>query len=138
MAYSSGRSVNYQNEQVLRRERDALGRFVKTIESKSYEILLEESARLKREAYQQTPKDSGDLRNSIKVEARRGSTSKTKVVLDASASSVHRGYDYAGIQHDNPSFKHAPGTNYKFIEKPFYDALARIERRIEEELTIDR
>lgn len=138
MAYKSGRSVNYQNEQILKRERDALGRFIKILDSKPYEILLEESARLKREAYQQTPKESGDLRNSVSVDVRQNPGSKSLVMLDASASSVHRGYDYAGIQHDNPSFQHAPGTNYKFIEKPFYEAVSRIERRMEEELTIDR
>lgn len=130
---ASGSSVNRKAEYQLKRERDKLGRFVKMIQTRPYQILLEEAARMKAEMLQQVPYDSGDLFDSIKCEV---SGTKTRPVLTASASSVHNDYDYAAIQHDTSWFHHRVGK-WHYISDPFNDGVERIERRFEEEIKLE-
>ena len=129
--YSVSKSASYQ----IQRERDNLGRFKKVVESTPYKILKEESSRILREMQLQVPYDSGDLYRSLRCEV---TGQLTKPRLEASASSVHKGYDYAGIQHDTEWFNHPSGGKWHYVEDPFNSGVARIERRFEEEIKLDK
>lgn len=130
---ASGSAVLKETLYQLKRERDKLGKFIKTVQTKPYSILLEEASRMQAEMKLQTPVDSGDLRDSVKCDViGRGLTPK----LEASASSIHNGYNYAEIQHENPNFHHVVGK-WKYIEDPFNAGVERIERRFEEEIKFD-
>lgn len=119
----------------LKQARDKLGRFAKGVDEKSFRILLEEAPRIEAEAKLETPVESGDLRNSVTVSV---SQSGRKASLTASASSIHRGYDYSNIQHENETFNHPNGGKAHFIRDPFNRGVERIERRLREEVGYDK
>ena len=131
----SGRAVSRQTEYQLKQERNRLGRFLKTVETRPYQILLEESARILAEMRLQVPVESGDLRDSLTCTVEGKALTPTLV---ATASSVHRGYDYAEVQHDTAWFNHPNGGKWRFVADPFESGVARIKRRFEEEITIDK
>ena len=121
--------------QGLKQARDKLGRFAKGVDEQSFRIFLEEAPRIEAEAKLETPVESGDLRNSVTVSV---SQIKRKVNLVASASSIHRGYDYSNIQHENETFNHPNGGKAHFIRDPFNRGVERIERRLREEVGYDK
>lgn len=137
MAAYSRRSAaaSKRNLEEIAQAQKELSRFLRTIEEIPSEIIIEETARAKREMLMLVPERSRKLRRSIRCEPSR---SRINPGFYAYASAVNRGYNYAYDQHENPDFKHAPGKEYKFIEKPFLAAVERIERRIEEALDIDK
>ena len=119
----------------LKQAKDKLGRFAKGVDEQSFRIFLEEAPRIEAEAKLETPVESGDLRNSVTVSV---SQIKRKVNLVASASSIHRGYDYSNIQHENETFNHPNGGKAHFIRDPFNRGVERIERRLREEVGYDK
>lgn len=119
----------------LKQARDKLGRFASGVDEKPLRILLEEAPRIEAEAKLETPVESGDLRRSVTVSAKR---SGRQASLTASASSIHRGYDYSNIQHENENFNHPNGGKAHFIRDPFERGVARIERRLREEVRYDK
>ena len=119
----------------LKQARDKLGRFARGVDARPLRILLEEASRIEAEAKLETPVESGDLRNSVAVSvSQRG----RKASLTASASSIHRGYDYSNIQHENETFNHPNGGKAHFIRDPFNRGVERIERRLREEVGYDK
>lgn len=132
---ASGGSVNRDAEFKLKRERNKLSRFIKAVESKPYQILQEEAPRILREMQLQVPVDSGDLYRSLKCYVSGKPLTPT---LTASASSIHNGYDYAEIQHENQSFNHPNGGKWHYVSDPFNAGVERIERRYEEEIGFDK
>ena len=132
---ASGRAVNNSELFKLKQLRDELGRFIKRVDQKPTEILVEEAARIKAEAKMEVPVESGDLRNSINVSVTGSASRKT---LNATASSVHRDYDYAGKQHDDTSLNHPNGGKAHYISDPFERGVQRITKRLEDELSFDR
>lgn len=131
--YKSSRSVARETTFKIKQLRDELGRFAKRIEDVSGNVLLEEAARIKEQAILEVPVESGDLRDSISVTV---SGSKLRKTLTASASSVHRGYDYAGVQHDDETLNHPNGGKAKYIEDPFNAGVSRIIARLEDDLKL--
>lgn len=130
------RSENFS----IKRVRNNLGKFVRVVESKPYQILLEEAARIEAEAKFETPigdgkrHRAGQLRDSVRVEV----IGKLNPSLTASASAISEtGYDYAGIQHDTEWFNHPRGGKYHFIEDPFNRGVERISQRLREEVSYD-
>ena len=119
----------------LKQARDKLGRFARGIDEKPLRILLEEAPRIEAEAKLETPVESGDLRRSVAVSVNQ---SGRKASLTASASSIHRGYDYSNIQHENDNFNHPNGGKAHFIRDPFERGVSRIERRLREEIRYDK
>ena len=119
----------------LKQARDKLGRFARGVDEKPLRILLEEAPRIEAEAKLETPVESGDLRNSVTVSV---SQSGRKASLTASALSIHRGYDYSNIQHENETFNHPNGGKAHFIRDPFNRGVERIKRRIEQEVRYDK
>lgn len=128
--YSINRDASYQ----IKRQIDALGKFLKVVETRPYQILQEESTRILREMQLQVPVDSGDLYRSLTCEVRGG---KLTPKLTASASSIHNGYDYAGIQHDTSWYNHPNGGKWHYVSDPFNAGVERIECRFEEEIKLD-
>ena len=119
----------------LKQARDKLGRFAKGVDERPLRILLEEAPRIEAEAKLETPVESGDLRRSVTVSV---SQSGRKASLTASALSIHRGYDYSNIQHENETFNHPNGGKAHFIRDPFNRGVERIERRLREEVGYDK
>lgn len=128
-------AVNRETEYQLKRQRDKLGRFLKTIETKPYQIILEEAARCKEEIKLQTPVLTGKLRDSAKVEV-TGRMLTPKVQASASAKS-EKGYDYANIQHETTWFNHPNGGKDHFVSDPFFEMVNRIDQRLSEEVKYD-
>lgn len=128
-------AVNRETEYQLKRQRDKLGRFLKTIETKPYQIILEEAARCKEEIKLQTPVLTGKLRDSAKVEV-TGPMLTPKVQASASAKS-EKGYDYANIQHETTWFKHPNGGKDHFVSDPFFEMVNQIDQRLSEEVKYD-
>lgn len=133
-------AVTRQSGYSIKRVRDKLGKFVRAVETKPYQILLEEAARIEAEAKFETPigdgkrHKAGQLRDSVKVEV----TGKFNPRLTASASAFSEtGYDYANIQHDTEWYNHPRGGKYHFIEDPFNRGVERIEQRFIEEVKYD-
>lgn len=112
-----------------------LTKFLRTVETVPTQILLEEAPRIEETAKIRTPEKSGKLKESVKV---RVSRDKRRPVLYAQASARNRGYDYALIQHENLSYNHPNGGQAKFLESAFVEGVARIERRIEQEVRYDK
>lgn len=131
--YKSSRSVNRSTQLKIKQLRDELGRFAKRVEDIPEQVMLEEAARIKEQAILEVPVESGDLRDSISVTV---SGSKLRKTLVASASSVHRGYDYAGVQHDDETLNHPHGGKAKYIEDPFNAGVERIITRLEDDLKL--
>lgn len=124
-----GYGVNKRNLLELKQARDKLGRFTKRINVDVDGVLHEEVARIVAEARLEVPVDSGDLRDSIKGEVTGSPLHKT---MQITASSVHRGYDYAGKQHDDLSLNHPNGGKAYFISDPFFRGVDRVSERLEE------
>lgn len=128
-------AVNRETEYQLKRQRDKLGRFLKTIETKPYQIIVEEASRCKEEIKLQTPVLSGKLRDSVKVEL-SGPRLNPRVTASASALS-DSGYDYANIQHETTWFNHPNGGKDHFVSDPFFEMANRIDQRLNEEVKYD-
>ena len=132
----SGYGINQEALYKLKHMRNKLGRFTKQVNEHPIEVLNEEASRMNEEAKMLVPLDTGQLQSSITTVVDR--ESKLKVSLRMSASAEHNGYDYAGIQHDNPWYEHAPGRQWHYIKEPFEEGIQRIEERLEKEIGYDR
>ena len=132
---ASGRAVHESELFKLKQARDELGRFVKRVDQRSYQVVLEEAARIRAEARMQVPVASGVLRDSIQVPVKH---TPSRVHMSAIASAVDNGYDYAGKQHDDTSLNHPNGGKAHFLSDPFNEGVERIEQRLEDELSFGR
>ena len=128
--------VSYVKVVGLDRVKDNLGRLTRTVNEAPHHILLEEAPRIEAEAKLETPVDTGDLRNSVRAEVTR--KARTRSSLTLSASSVHNGYDYAKIQHDNESYNHPRGGKAHYLRDPFVRGVERIESRMKSEVRYDK
>ena len=128
-------AVKYTGDTGLKQLRDKLDRFSKEVDEKPLRVLLEEAPRIEAEAKLETPIDSGDLRNSVKATVTR---TKLRASLELSASSVHNGYDYSLIQHENTSFNHPNGGKAFYLRDPFNRGKERIASRLEQEVRYDK
>lgn len=113
-----------------------LTKFLRKIDTIPVEVIQYEAENLYQDIMVEVPYDSGALERSVKVSV---SKSKTKPGINASASAKSKnGYDYAGIQHENPDFHHpVPGTKYHYISDPFHRCVDRITEEFSRKLQID-
>lgn len=77
------------------------------------------------------PYDEGRL--SAGIYSRR-SRSKRKRGIVVGAKAMHKGYNYAVIQHENEEYFHDYPREAKFIEKPFDDELEKFYERMRDML----
>lgn len=128
-------AVRYEGERGLKQLRDKLGHFTKTVDETPLRVMLEEAPRIEAEAKLETPIDTGDLRNSVRATVARNGR---RVSLELSASSVHNGYDYSLIQHENTSFNHPRGGKAFYLRDPFQRGVERINARLAQEVKYDK
>ena len=104
-------------------------KFLKSLDTIPTEILREEATILRSEIIAEIPYDTGALESSVRVSVARD---KKRPGLSASASARSpRGYNYAGIQHENENFEHSkPGAKAHFISDPLDRCIARIKQKM--------
>lgn len=120
----------------LKATRDSLGKFVKAIEDKPWQIMLEEAARANVEAQLLVPEKTGTLARQTHIKAVRNRNVSFSLVGEASA--IDHGFDYGQYRHEHEAKTYTkPGSHYKFVETPFNKAVERIERRLETEIKHD-
>ena len=108
--------------------RKNLTKFLKTIDTVPLDILNEEAPRIYVDEIAHTPYRSGKLERSVYCRVSKDKR-RPGIVTGASARSSN-GYNYAGIQHENVTFKHpVKGTAY-YIRDPFNRGVRRIKRKI--------
>ena len=106
--------------------------FLKELDTVPTDILAQEAPVLYNEIIAETPYDTGKLERSVKVTVARD---KRRPGLNASASArSSRGYNYAGIQHENEDFVHPIRGKDHFISDPFARATERIKNAMQKRL----
>lgn len=109
-----------------------LNKFLNSLESVPSEELDRTASQIKAKAIAQTPYRTGVLERSVYVDVVTDSTQQT-IIAGASAKS-ERGYDYAGIQHENTTFNHPVKGKAHYISDPFKQEVSNMKRRIRRRL----
>lgn len=109
-----------------------LNKFLNSLESVPSEELDRTASQIKAKAIAQTPYRTGVLERSVYVDVVKDSTQQT-IIAGASAKS-ERGYDYAGIQHENTTFNHPIKGKAHYISDPFKQEVYNMKRRIRRRL----
>ena len=118
----------------VQKAKKKLTHFLTTLDEVPTEILLREASNIEMEAQLKVPFDTGKLENSIRV---RGSKSKYRPGINISASArSKRGYNYAGIQHENRNFHHRVGRDH-FLSLPLESATRRIKKEIKTGIQVE-
>lgn len=111
-----------------------LTRFLKTLDTLPREELQKSAQTIKAQALQQVPYETGKLERSVYV---RVSKDKRRVGLVAGASArSDKGYNYAGIQHENESFKHPVKGKDHYISDPFNEEVEKLKARLQDGLKV--
>ena len=109
-----------------------LNKFLNSLESVPSAELYRTASQIKAKAIAQTPYRTGALERSVYVDVVKDSTQQT-IIAGASANS-ERGYDYAGIQHENTAFNHPVKGKAHYISDPFKQEVYNMKRRIRRRL----
>lgn len=109
--------------------------FLKTLQTVPNQVLQEEVQQIYAEAVAEAPYDTGKLEKSIYVRVSRDKR-RPGILIGASAKS--NGYDYAGIQHENTSFRHPVKGKAHYLRDPFERGRRRIERKLEARIKLRR
>ena len=113
-----------------------LTKFVKALDTVPLEELEVSAQTIKAEAIAQTPYETGKLEKSVYVLVSRD---KKRPGLRAGASALSsKGYNYAGIQHENENFEHPIKGKAHYISDPFKKEVANLKRRIRRRLKITK
>lgn len=112
--------------------RKNLAQFLKTLNTVPVQELEKSAKVIKAEEIALVPYDTGKLEHSIYCRVSKD-RNRPGIVTGASARSP-QGYDYAGIQHENETFQHAPGRQAHFISEPFEKEVANLKERLREEI----
>lgn len=128
---SRGRSAT-KTESVQGAIKD-LTRFLKKVETVPILELQKSKRTILAEAIARTPYKTGKLERSVYVIV---SSDRRRPGLRAGASALSKkGYNYAGIQHENEDFEHPiKGTDH-FISDPFNAEIQDLAQRIERKMT---
>lgn len=112
-----------------------LQKFLRKLDEVPKDILQEEAQTLYSEIIAEVPYDTGALEKSVKVSVSRD---KKRPGLNASASArSKKGYNYAGIQHEEV-FEHSKsGAKDHYISDPFKRAIERITEKMRKRLTLE-
>lgn len=109
-----------------------LNKFLNSLESVPSAELDRTASQIKVKAIAQTPYRTGALERSVYVDVVKDSEQQT-IIAGASAKS-ERGYDYAGIQHENTTFNHPVKGKAHYISDPFKQEVYNMKRRIRRRL----
>lgn len=129
------RGASATTRQSVQDAKKNLQKFLRKLDTKPTQILQEERDLLYAEIIAEVPYKTGALERSVKVTVARD---KRRPGLNARASArSKKGYNYAGIQHEEESFHHPKeGAKDHFISDPFERATERIKQALREELTL--
>lgn len=124
------------SQQSVQDAKKKLQKFIRKLDRVPTEILQQEAPKLYSEIIAEIPYDTGTLEKSVRVSVAKD---KKRPGLNASASARSpKGYNYAGIQHENEDFEHSkPGAKAHFISDPFERATERIKEKMREELKLE-
>lgn len=127
------RGASATSQQSVQDTKKRLQKFIKSLDTVPTQILNEEAPILRSEIIAEVPYETGKLESSVRVSVARD---KRRPGLNASASAISkRGYNYAGIQHENDEFKHTkPGTKAHFISDPLNRCIDRIQKKMRSRL----
>ena len=126
------KGTSAQNVGRVKQARDRLKKFLRALDKVPIEELRRTAPRIYDEAIAQTPYETGALEESVFV---RVSKYAGEYTLKAGASATSpRGYDYAGIQHENTAFNHPIKGKAYYISDPFNHQVALMKRRIRRRL----
>lgn len=130
------RGASATSQQSVQAAKKKLQKFLRKLDTIPTQILTEERDTLYAEIIAEVPYKTGALERSVKVRVARD---KKRPGLNASASARSaKGFNYAGIQHENESFNHPKeGAKAHFISDPFERATERIKEKMRDQLTID-
>lgn len=108
-------------------------KFLKSLDTIPTEILQEEVPVLTSEILAEIPYETGKLESSVRVSVARD---KRRPGINASASAISdKGYNYAGIQHENEDFQHTkPGAKAHFISDPLNKCVDRVTDKMRKRL----
>ena len=113
-----------------------LQKFLKSLDTIPMDILEEERPVLYSEIIAEVPYQTGKLERSVKVTVAKD---KRRPGLNASASArSSKGYNYAGIQHENPDFKHPVKGKAYYISDPFDRCAQRIRKKMRKRLKLPK
>ena len=109
--------------------KERMQKFLKSLDTIPTEILKEEEPILRSEIIAEIPYKTGVLESSVKVSVAKD---KNRPGINASASArSKRGYNYAGIQHENEEFRHSKaGAKAHFISDPLDRCIERIKQKM--------
>lgn len=110
-----------------------LTKFLQTIDTVPMEILEQESGKILAQAKQETPFKTGKLEDSVYVKVSRDRRHPGLVI---GASARNKGFNYAGIQHENTSFHHPIKGKAHYLRDPFNRGIRRIKRRLKQEVKL--
>lgn len=110
-----------------------LTKFLKTLDTVPIVILEQETRKIELQAKLETPRDTGKLESSVKARVARD---KRRPGINISASARDKGYNYAGIQHENTHFKHPVKGKAHYLKDPFDRGVRRIKRRLRKEVKL--
>lgn len=110
-----------------------LTKFLKTLDTVPTQILEQEAGKILTQARQETPYKTGKLEQSVYVRVSRDRR-RPGLVIGASARS--KGFNYAGIQHENTSFHHPIKGKAHYLRDPFNRGIRRIKRRLKQEVKL--
>lgn len=113
--------------------RKNLTKFIKTLDTVPTEELERSAQTIKANAIAQVPYKTGKLEHSIYVRVAKDKR-RPGIVAGASARSS-KGYNYAGIQHENEAYHHAQGKDH-FISDPFNEEVEKLKKRLRRRLKI--
>ena len=127
---SKGASATSQAS--VQNARKNLTKFIKTLDTVPAEELEHSAQTIKADAIAKVPYNTGKLEHSIYV---RVAKDKRRPGIVAGASARSKGYNYAGIQHENESYHHDKGQAH-FISEPFDEEVEKLKKRIRRRLKI--
>ena len=128
------RGSSATTQQSVQAAKKNLQKFLRSLERIPTEILQEEAPKLYSEVIAEVPYKTGALERSVKV---RVAKDKRRPGLIASASArSKKGYNYAGIQHEEKFHHPKVGAKDHFISDPFERATERIKTKIRKRLKV--
>ena len=121
------------SQQSVQDAKKRMQRFLKSLDTIPIDILKEEAPILRSEIIAEIPHDTGALEASVRVSVAKD---KKRPGINASASArSKRGYNYAGIQHENEDFEHSKaGAKAHFISDPLDRCIERIQQKMQRRL----
>lgn len=130
----SSKGASATSQKSVQDARKKLTRFLKDLDTIPREEVEKSAQRIKTDAIAKVPYRTGKLERSIYC---RVAEDKQRPGIVAGASAKNeKGYNYAGIQHENENYHHTKGQAH-FISEPFNAEVKRLKQRIRRRLKLN-